>query len=679
MGDEQITFFSDNENQAAEPGGGKIDVVKLDFVEGQTTTWKELFSGYSCLKAITFSSGIGFIGSLVKLFEDAEILLGCEQVMSFDLSSILAFQTKTIESIRKSKSSKYLMERIEDNSLRFYVAREKMSHEKLYLLSSDDGRKRVVFGSANMSYQAFSGHQRENIAYIDGDEAYEWYSAVFQSLKESCTDEITRQAVRVADDCENIGEIPISNTIKANKVMVIEKDAASLENVEFALDVANLAERYKVYTPKADKKGIVRVTPTNIVTMKNQIKEGRDEQALRQQQFPQLILDISSHTATLNGERLDLNPAKEDIRSDVSFFLQYMKGYERFYGDYQSMQSRYYEFANWFFCSPFMAQIRREVHKYDADEGLLPYYPVFGVVCGKSKAGKTTFLKTLLAMMIGQKPIVANNEFTRTNINGLRCEVKGAPIIVDDLVRDKFNQHAVEVIKNDYFGLRENLPYYPAVVISANEDVKVVSSQVTRRTIVCNVQAGITNTQMLAGYKVMKIQSSLGTALYREYVRRMFDLLPEMLEQMGEIVNQMKKEDDEEEQRNADELDVLKLSSEVLYDIITENIPEGEEVPFYIRKLTISDYINEKITGRQVIQAITTAWKTSRNCFVVKKRANELRYNAGQNYEAERIIKELPENLSASRSREWVIMKLDEAENFFEINFKKSLFGGMKR
>ena len=37
-------------------------------------------------------------------------------------------------------------------------------------------------------------------------------------------------------------------------------------------------------------------------------------------------------------------------------------------------------------------------------------------------------------------------------------------------------------------------------------------------------------------------------------------------------------------------------------------------------------------------------------------------------------MKELPETLEAHKSREWVVMNLDEARHFFEANFKKSLF-----
>ena len=51
---------------------------------------------------------------------------------------------------------------------------------------------------------------------------------------------------------------------------------------------------------------------------------------------------------------------------------------------------------------------------------------------------------------------------------------------------------------------------------------------------------------------------------------------------------------------------------------------------------------------------------------------NELQYNAGQTYEVDRLMKELPETLEARKSREWVVMNLNEAKKFFGIDFKKS-------
>ena len=46
---------------------------------------------------------------------------------------------------------------------------------------------------------------------------------------------------------------------------------------------------------------------------------------------------------------------------------------------------------------------------------------------------KTSFLETLLKMMIGQKTKVSAPDFTRSSIEALKRTVRGAPIIVDDL------------------------------------------------------------------------------------------------------------------------------------------------------------------------------------------------------------------------------------------------------
>ena len=135
--------------------GTKIDVVKLHFDGAETLEWRDLFSGFDTLHAITFSSGIGFIDQLLQLFQSAEIIFGCENVMSYSLQEIMAFQNGVIERIRKQSSLKdHILSKIDSGELKLYVAKAQISHEKIYLLSAEDGRKRVVTGSANMSFNA---------------------------------------------------------------------------------------------------------------------------------------------------------------------------------------------------------------------------------------------------------------------------------------------------------------------------------------------------------------------------------------------------------------------------------------------------------------------------------------------------------------------------------------------
>ena len=650
--DEQQTM----ENLDGVKDSNHLDVVKLKYESCESLTWQDLFSGFDDLYAITYSSGIGFVCKLLDNFEQAEIIFGCEDVMDYSMQSIMAYQYLQIDRIRKSNAYSKILNRVSDGTLHLYVARDVLSHEKIYLLSAKDGRKRVVMGSANMSASAFEGHQRENICYMDGDEAFDWYMECYQTLKEKSTDEIGKSSILCADDGEHLDELPIAKTVRVKKAVVIQPvSEAQKEEVRFALDVKGLAAKFKPCVPKPDKKGKIMLSPDKVRIIRKRMVESKTLEKEQRSEYPQLDVELDEGCVTLNDQRLDLMPSKAEVEKDVELFLRYMDGYEKFHGDHAGMQLRYYEFANWFFCSPFMACMRDMAVRYN--QNTLPY-PVFGLVYGQSKAGKTSFLETLLKMMIGQKTKISAPDFTRSSIDSLKQTVHGAPIIVDDLTNDRFKQHAIETIKNDDFGIAEHLVNYPAVVISANEDVKAVASEVIRRTVICRVQAGLTNTEVMSSNIVRTVQREIGTAFYREYLRRMLDLVPELLEQM---------KDDEQDSAP----DILKTSSQVLMGIFEEYGPE--KLPEYIRTLSLEDYFSEKVTGGYAIKIIRDAWKTSRDSFEIYPRANELCYNAGVNYEADRILKELPETLEVRKSRDCLVMNLEEAQKFFGITFKKPL------
>lgn len=663
---ENLSLFDledSEQEQMPQDNSGNLDVVKMEFLEAETLSWKELFSGFDTLHAITYSSGIGFVYQLLEMFEKAEIVFGCDEVISYSLQEIMAYQCKTIERLRESASKRKidLVTRIEKGRLRFFVARNVLSHEKIYLLSAEDGRKRVVMGSANMSFAAFGGKQRENISYIDGDKAYDWYWDCYCQLKEESTDEVAQESLLCADDAENLEQLPIARTIQVKKALVLQPVQEAKEEVRFVLDIKNLAAKFSTAVPKPDKKGKLMLSPEKMKTIRRQVVAGKTKEKELQSEYPQLEIFPDEGLVRLNDATLDLQPSHEEVAKDIGLFLKYMDGYEKFNGDKKGMQRRYFEFANWFFCSPFMACMRDMAVRYN--QNLLPY-PVFGLVYGQSKAGKTSFLETLLKMMIGQKTKISAPDFTRSSIEGLKRTVKGAPIIVDDLTNTRFNQHAIETIKNDDFGVADGLLHYPAVVISANEDVKAVAPEVIRRTVICRVQAGLTNTQVMQSSVVRTVQREIGTAFYREYLRRMLPIVNDLLEAL--------KDDDSESAP-----DILAKSSQVLLDLFAEYCER--EVPDYVRLLSLEDYFSEKVTGSYAIKTIQDAWRTSRSSFEISEKNNELRYNAGATWEADRILKELPETLEPHKSRDWVVMDLDEAKKFFEIDFKKNWLDRFKR
>ncbi|GMO66137.1 MAG: hypothetical protein Ta2A_14170 [Treponemataceae bacterium] len=632
-----------------------LDVVHASFVEGLKLSWQELFDGFDTLLAITYSCDIDFMTKLLGKFEKTEIIFGFSEVLSYTMQEIIAYQTKTIERIKTSaaKNKVDLISKIDAGTLKLMVSHKQLSHEKLYLLKNKNGNTRVIIGSANMSGIAFSGRQREKLCYMEESEAYEWYLDAFENLRFGSSGEISVKALRMDETELSLAELPVADTVAVKKALVIEPVAENKEDIRFAMDVRNLAHKISSFMPKADATGKLTLLPEHIKQTKRRIDDSKIQEKELGSVFPELMIDCEEKTASLNGRLLDLTPERERISADAALFLEYMGGYEKFHGDVIFLQRRYYEFAVWFFATPFMARLRYEAILNN--QNLLPY-PVFGLVYGQSKAGKTSFLETLVKMMIGEKTKLSAVEFTRSSIEQLKRTVKGVPIIVDDLTQARFTAHAVETIKNDEFGRLDTLTQYPAVVISANEDVKAAAPEIVRRTIICRVQAGLKNMELIKSNMVKRVQTQLGTAFYREYLRRMLD-------KIDTVIDAIKSDDDSDSER-----DILALSSTVLCEIFEEYAPALH--PAFVRRLSLEDFFGEKVTGSHTIKTILNAWKINRKAFIINKKLNELRYNAGENHwDAVNLMKEIPEDLEAARTGEWIIMKLDKASEFFGIHF----------
>lgn len=633
-----------------------LAVVHLAFSSVESMTWEELFTGFDSLRAITFSSSVGFISELIEKFSEAEIIFGNESVLSFRLEEILSFQKETIDLLREHLSDKHqeLLDRIDTGSLKLFVANKQLSHEKIYLLESFSGRKRVVFGSANLSWQAFSGTQRENICYLDDEEGYHYYLEVFETLKASSADSISRKQLLEVDTSDNLDQIPFLKSIDKNEVLVIEPDRNRADAIKFVMNVRMTSEKLKHFMPESLKSGIIKINATHIRKLKSKLIEEKKAQQEREFLNPQLVIDVHNNSVTYSGNKLDLHPDCLEIKKDVELFIKYFDGFSRFHGDWERLQRQYYEFANWFFASPFMPILRWTARKYDNE---VTPYPVYGILYGQSKAGKTCFLETLVKMMVGQKLKISASDFTRSRIEGLKSCAKGIPIIVDDMLQDRYNRYAVEAIKNDDFGIDENLLNYPAVAISANEDVKAVDKQVVRRAIVCHAEAALLNMEIMKSKHVAQIQKTIGTSLYREYLRKMLAVMPELL-------NQIKNDE------NNSLPDVLSAGSKVLQEIFMTYLGDSS-CPQYIRVLSLGNYFDEKITSASTIDLIRKAWKVNPKSFKRNRTLNELVYTVGDNNESNRILKQLPENLLAKKIGQSIVMKLDESEAFFGISFAK--------
>ena len=377
---ENITLFEEHSMDEA-----RLEIIEAEFIAPHRLKWQELFAGFDKLYAITYSASIGFIYELLQLFGQAEVVFGCEHVINYSVASLINFQSLDIQELRENSEIRdYLTGRIGSGNLRLNIAMEKLSHEKIYLLESNDGRKRVIEGSANMSRSAFTGNQLENITYYDGEKAFVHYMEHFQNMLASSTNKISKDALLFADNAANLDKLPISQHIKVENVMIIEPkvEPDAQNKIKHILDLHNQTQKLDSIIPKDRKGGKVIVSADMITTIsKRAIVQNHQEKEAREE-FPQLVIDCEAKAAHLNDSPLDLCPADDEVRKDIRIFLAYMQGFEKFHGNTAQMQRRYFEFAVWFFATPFFATLRNTAKKSGRN---YKAYPAFGLLYGKSK------------------------------------------------------------------------------------------------------------------------------------------------------------------------------------------------------------------------------------------------------------------------------------------------------
>lgn len=169
------------ESLFADETKGGIEVIYSKFIDQRRMDYKALFGGFDHLRVITFSYGLGFVETVADMFEDVEIIIGSMNTVRPDIVDVAMHQKLEMKRLSKRKQ---LVERVKDGSVRIYFNMRKMSHEKLYILSADDGRCRIITGSANLSKRAFTGGQYEEITCFDGDVVmFDNRLARFESLK----------------------------------------------------------------------------------------------------------------------------------------------------------------------------------------------------------------------------------------------------------------------------------------------------------------------------------------------------------------------------------------------------------------------------------------------------------------------------------------------------------------
>lgn len=545
---------------------GKLGIVRASFEGFENSSFENLISGYSSLKVLTYSSSIPIINRAAEEMDTLEVVFGRADILG-EMATYLHYQELLIQDlISATRGKDHIKDKIDSGAIKLFVVQEIISHEKLFLLEGEAGT-RVITGSANFSDRAFSGVQNESYVCFDEDPAaWEHFNNAYEKIKDrSTTSIIERAQIEGEFDPSNLPAFtPAHKDRDATNPKVILVQDAPPETSIVHRAAAKPPKRYGGISSAVQAKGgmakIDRTTAQRAITHIRSNWRTREENPEES-----LSIHLDSGEISLSGRPLDLNAPEEEIAADVRAWIAYFDGYRVFRGEHEKLARDYFTFWSWFYAGPFLCSLRNAALVRGDD---VWDYPLYGILYGKSNCGKSELIKTLLVSMFERDTFPPNDWFTRGNIPAVMEQNRRYPLVFDDMDKTRFTGHADALIKDDHVRLQE----YPPVVLSMNAGQDTFDSELRKRALVIYTGASLpdhTGEAKKLRRSLKTIKKDLGTALYREYLKRMLPLVREELDEP---------------------VDILEISSSILVEIFTEHLDSPDGLPDWCRTVTMEEY-----------------------------------------------------------------------------------------
>ena len=510
--------------------GSGLRVVNARFVSERQFDWS-LFEGYDQLRVLTYSASVNAIVRMLDnySFISFECVFGYEGTLR-DIKNILAFQKVVVGDTRaaimglKDDRHVHILKKVHAGQARFRVLRKAIAHAKIYLLSNADGRNRVIVGSANLSEQAFSGRQSETLVFFDDDEeAWAHYNRMYQTIRDSASDEIKLPEDRIIKAEIEIPDTPVLSDISGTLIIEAPKPAESHTTMPVQIQrvekvAAVLAPRLSAAAP-AISNGIQRITPK----VKREISRIKLVKSAEEADNRYFSIDRTNRTASLSGEPFPLEWDPRLVERDAKLILEYFQSYEgAFEGDVSRLQRDYFILASWLYFSPFICDMRSLALLQDSD---VIRYPSFAIVFGKSNCGKTTLVDTLMTSMFGIAHTLDKRSFTTSQLRGLQYGYKRFPVVFDDIGRNAFNRHGRDMIKNE---LHPDTEEHPGFILSMNAEPQSFPDEIVKRSLMIYTTTALPAhneelRQKLQG-RIQEMRRTLTGHLYRRYLTEVMAL-----------------------------------------------------------------------------------------------------------------------------------------------------------
>lgn len=620
----------------------RLQVVRANFEGSEWMNFDSLFAGYTSLRALTYSNSVSLINRTSALVEDIEIVFGREDILN-EIGRWMHYQELLIKEIVetvKKKDAQFLRCKIDEGKLRLFVVKDMISHEKLFLLDGPVG-KRVITGSANFSEKGFSGAQNESYICFDNDlAAWDYFLGKFDRIKSASSTRITKQAVLA--DTFDVADLPVFEPAKKGpetpQILLVQDRPPEPTVIHKLLQQKTPKPFAEISNVLQSMKGVVRIDRGTALRAVQYVKGNSRTPESNPEEY--LTIHPETRRVNLSGKELSLEPSKSDVENDVAVWIEYFDGFRHFRGNSERLAKDYFTFMSWLYISPCMCDFR---NRSLAQDGYIYDYPVFGILYGKSNCGKSELVRTLLISMFDHEGFLEKDWFTKTQVAALREQNRRFPMVFDDLDNRRFTDHAIALIKDDNVSLKE----YPPVVLSMNADRDTFETEVRKRSLIVYTDASLpdhTGESRTLARRVKKLKSRIGSALYREYLRR---LLPDI--------------------ENRAPMDVIELSSRILVGIFEEST--NGPLPFWCRVTSMNKYSEDKhFKIKQDLLELykynPKAWKMSANKVTLHLDVQSVK----------KMARDIPDYMMSGSRGDTIIFHKDYLEEFLELSMSHGRF-----
>ena len=323
-----------------EPAAPSLEAYQMKICRRDMTDWENLFKGFDEIHVITYSVGLAQVRKVMKFFRTGDIIIGCPSLIQQNTAELFAEQEFSLKTVCENP---YLQSRIKDGSFHVYAANRHI-HSKEYLLKAEDGRTRLILGSANFSVQAWGGGQKEIYLYEDNSEFFESFMEEYRILLEESSSEIGIQAQPVQEDGSNLTDLPaLKKIVETNKALVVEP--APQEETDYCFESERGKKEWEKLVEKSgirpDPMGKIIIKPKSVIRMESEKRKNYEEKKAQMVINPELFIDYDHKTVSFDGKRWDLAPDVKQVREDISCLYQYIEGCDAFTGDTIQMKKRY--------------------------------------------------------------------------------------------------------------------------------------------------------------------------------------------------------------------------------------------------------------------------------------------------------------------------------------------------